>query len=99
MHGELLNYAHVQCVCVWGGGPQLSVFISSMAHSDECLMLTHFRVSMVTGGHWPRVVSERQAHSSSYTATCEIAGANFLNFFCIFFFFFWLCGAISFRLS
>lgn len=77
MHGELVNYAHVLatplCVCVCG--PQLCVFISSMAHSDECLMLTHFRVSMVTGGHWPRVVSERQAHSSSYTATWPVWGS------------------------
>lgn len=88
MHGELVNYAHVQSTPLSVCSPQLCVFISSVAHSDECLMLTHFRVSMVTGGHWPRVASQRQtrAHSSSHSAawpvwhSCPLSPPDFIQF-------------------
>lgn len=57
------------CVCMHYSRVCLVSVLSSMAHSDVCLVLTHFRVSMVTVGHWPRAVSERQTHTTHCTRT------------------------------
>lgn len=66
-HGEImLRSAFSSCGAC---GLQPRAFISSVAHSHGCLVLTHFLVSMATVRRWPRVVSESQTQAHNWWLT------------------------------